>query len=422
MISVPPTVEDELAPLLRAEPSAIRDPYSIFKRLRETRPVYRRSEEVVLTRYRDIHAVQVDAATFSSDVYRRESERTEAQIRANFTPTEADLVREVRAWEAKQMSRQDDPEHARLRRIAHKAFTPRRVADLRSTIEGLTSELLAPLAGREADIVDEFAYILPLSVIFELLGVPPSARNDVRTWSAEIVSFRAQANPDTLAAAIHGLREFRAFAEEHIEQVKRGEGSSDLMSALLAAYDGESLRVDEFVMMIVLLLLGGHETTMALIGNGVLQLLRHPDQLAALRDDPSLVSNAVEEMLRYDPPAPIFGRVATIETQIEGVPVYKGEHVMLLLGAGNRDPEQFQDPDRFDITRPDTRHLSLGYGPHFCLGASLARLEGEVVFETLTRRFPEMGLLDAEIEWMPSPRRRGPLHLHVAMGRERREA
>jgi len=253
-------------------------------------------------------------------------------------------------------------------------------------------------------------------VIFELLGVPVAARESVRDWSAEIVSFRAQSNSTTLAAAIHGLREFRAFAEDHIERMQEAESGTDLMSALLAAYDGESLRVDEFVMMLVLLLLGGHETTMALIGNGVLQLLRNPDQLAALREDPTLVPNAVEEILRYDAPAPIFGRVATAETRIGDVAVHEGDHVMLLLGAGNRDPEQFEDPDRFDVRREDVRHLSLGFGPHFCLGASLARLEGQVVLSTLTQRFPDLHLLDDEIEWMPSPRRRGPLHLHVHMG------
>jgi cytochrome P450 len=417
MIALPSAVDDELTPLLEARADAIADPYSIFRRLRETKPVYRRSEsEIVLTRYRDIHAVQIDAAVYSNDIYRREADRWEARIAGHFTPTEADLVGEVRAWEAKQMSRLDDPEHARLRRIAHRAFTPKRVADLRSDIERMTVSLLQPLADRRADLVEEFASALPLLVIFELLGVPAEARESVRQWSAAMVRFRAQANSNTLAAAIDGLRGFRAFAEEHIDKTKNGNGGSDLMSALLTAQEGESLRVDEFVMMIVLLLLGGHETTMMLIGNGVLQLLRHPDQWTALRDDGSLVPNAVEEMLRYDAPAPIFGRVATTETMIADVAVHEGDHILLLLGAGNRDPEQCADPDRFDIRRENVRHLSLGYGPHFCLGASLARLEGEVVFSTLARRFPGMRLVDEEIEWMPSPRRRGPIHLHVEMG------
>jgi cytochrome P450 len=245
------------------------------------------------------------------------------------------------------------------------------------------------------DVIEDLAYPLPVRVISEMLGVPPEDHTTFRGWSHELARsldpnpFPSTETIDRLKAALDAFDEyFRGLIAE-----RRRSPRDDLVSSLIEAEEkGDRLSEAELLATLRLLLVAGHETTVNLIGNGTLALLRHPQQLQLLRDDPSLAASAVEEVLRYDPPVQLTGRIALEDIEIAGVTVQKGLGVVLLLGAANRDPDRFPDPERFDVTRNDDNHLAFGFGPHFCLGAPLARLEGQAALSTLVRRFQGLAL------------------------------
>jgi cytochrome P450 len=290
----------------------------------------------------------------------------------------------------------DPPGHTRLRALVSKAFTPRMVEELRPRAQALADELLdAAAPAGTLDVIGGYAMPLTLTIISEMLGVPIESREEMRAWAGVLVQ-AVDCKRDT---AIYGpatlvTMQFVALFQGVLEE-RRAEPRDDLISELLQAHEqGDHLSEQELIVTATTLLLAGHETTVNLIGNGMLSLLRHPDQLALLREHPELVSSAVEEFLRYEAPSQMASRVASEEVEIGGQTIGRGAVLNLLLGSGNRDPAVFADPDALDITRANNRHLAFGMGMHYCLGAPLARLEGQVAIATLLRRFPQLRLSD----------------------------
>jgi cytochrome P450 len=289
----------------------------------------------------------------------------------------------------------DPPDHTRLRRLVSKAFTARQVERLRPVVEVLTGELLDAV-GDQMDVVADLAYPLPVTVIADLLGVPREDTPRLREWSAVLTraldpTMVLTGRPaEGLDERLSAMAEFRDYFRD-LAARRRREPRDDLVSALTAVEDGgDRLSSDELLSTCVLLLVAGHETTVSLIANGALALARHPDQLAALAADPGLAPGTVEEVLRYDPPVQLVARIAGEDLRVGPVTMPRGALALLLVAAAGRDPAANPDPDRFDVRRSEPRHLAFGLGPHFCLGAPLARLEAQIALRELARRFPRL--------------------------------
>jgi len=361
------------------------DPYPLYRRLRELDPVHRSpAGPWVLTRHADATAVLRDQR-FSPNPSHLHGERPQVG---------------PRRLDTKVLLFLDPPDHTRIRSLASKAFTPNRVRQLRRRVEALVDELLDRAEERGSlELIADLAYPLPVSVICELLGVPAVDRDSFRRWSSDasrMLDRDIDLDEDALARGAEAIGGFTEHFAALIEE-RRLQERDDLLSALIAAEEGgERLTWEELLTTVILLFLAGHETTVNLIGNGALALLRHPDQLQRLRRDPALGPSAVEELLRYDSPVHVTARIATTDLTVGGTPVAAGEQLIVLVAAANRDPAVFADPDRLDIGRADNRHLSFSAGMHYCLGAALARLEGEVAIGALVRRFPRLELVDPE--------------------------
>ena len=371
------------------------NPYPMYIRLREEDPVHWSAlmEAWILTRYEDIVAVLTDSR-FSAN-------RRQAQNR--FAQEAQKIAEEFGPFGRTQtMLTSDPPLHTRLRRLVSKAFTPRMVEGLRPRIQHIVDELLDAVrdSGR-MDLIRDLAYPLPVIVIAEMLGIPPQERDQFKRWSDEIAATLGGpfTPPEVLERARKSAIELADYFRGVIEE-RRREPAEDLISGLIAAEEqGQILSEDEMLATAMLLLVAGNETTTNLIGNGTLALLRNPDQLRRLQDDPSLIPAAVEELLRYDGPVQGTGRVAMEELEIDGRPVKTGQVVFCVLGSANRDPAQFENPDELDITRQPNEHIAFGDGIHSCLGAPLARAEGQIAFETLLRRFPNPRLETDNPQW-----------------------
>ncbi|MEV6954800.1 cytochrome P450 [Streptomyces sp. NPDC051183] len=308
----------------------------------------------------------------------------------------------------------EPPHHTRLRRLVSREFTPRRIEALAPRIQQITDELLDAMEAREerrGDLVDLFAFPLPITVICELLGVPEMDRESFRAWSSEMV---ARTSPEAEAAA---YAEMPRFLTGLIE-AKRAAPGDDLLSGMIHAVDegGDRLSPEELIGMSVLLLIAGHETTVNLIGNGMRALFAHPDQLADLRADLGLLDGAIEEMLRYDGPVETSTeRLALEDVEMGGVVIPAGSTVLISMADADRDPARFEDPDRFDIRRDARGHIAFGHGLHHCLGAPLARLEGRIALRSLLERLPELtaDTDGAELSWLPGMLIRGVRQLPV---------
>jgi cytochrome P450 len=370
-------------------PDVIANPYPHYHRLRTLDPVHRSPLGVfVASRHADVSFVLRDKR-FGKDFVGRMTRRFGPQV------LDEPVYRSMSHW----MLQMDPPDHTRLRGLVVKAFTARRVEDMRPRIQEIVDETLDRVEPRgEMDLIADFALRLPVKVICDMLGIPEEdhemifsgARGGGRLLDPVPLS-RAeidQANADNLATAayFHSLFELR-----------RRQPGDDLTTQLVQAEEqGHKLTNEELTANVILLFGAGHETTVNLIGNGLLALHRHPDQLRLLRENPALIANAIEELLRYDSSVQLTGRTALEDVAVGGVDVAKGESVLCLLGAANRDPAVYPDPDRLDITRSNIRPMSFGGGIHFCLGAQLARIEGEIAIATLLRRLPGLQLDDAE--------------------------
>lgn len=388
------------------------DPYPAYHRLRREAPAYldHATGELVLTRYADVVAALK---------HPRLSSRKVADGYLVLPSLMRRLAEPVVRTLTRQMLFSDPPDHTRLRGLASKAFTPRAVEAMREQIQRTTDRLLQRLpAGREVDLVRTFNTQLPILVIADMLGVPARDRRAFKVWSDDLALF---IGGTTLPAHVVMLRAARGvlslrFYFKWLVRQRRRKPAGTLLDALIAAEErGDHLTEDELLANALLILAAGHETTTNLLGNGLLALLRHPQQLAELRREPELIESAVEELLRFDSPVQWTGRVAMEEVRVNDVHLRAGQHVAISLGAANRDPAQFPEPDRLDLRRAENRHLAFGHGIHFCLGAALARLEGQVALGTLVSRYPHLRLA-GEPEWQANFTLRGLKRLPVVLG------
>jgi len=313
---------------------------------------------------------------------------------------------------------QDPPAHTRLRKLASEGFSQRYIQSLAPYIGECINSLVDEMAehGR-ADIIADLAEPLPVMVITRMMGVPDADRDRFLRWSHELTGATLIAQPEMVARASRAEREMREYLDELVAR-KVAAPEDDFISRLVQAQTADDhLTRDEVIATCILLLSAGHETTTRLIGNGLWLLLSHPDQLAALRADPARIPQAIEEMLRFEPPIQMTIRFVARRTQVEGVTMKPGQMVMISLGAANRDPAVYDDPHRFDIRRSAPRHVAFGYGIHLCLGLSLARLEAKMAFEKLLERFETIAPLDTEPDWQGNPFFRGLEHLRVDLRR-----
>lgn len=313
----------------------------------------------------------------------------------------------------------DAPEHSRLRKLMNKGFSPAIVEGLRPQVDGIVERMLEPLRdGTSADLMQAIAYPLPMRVIAEMLGVPDTMHDKLLEWTDAIATFFGIPTPQTLATmrpAQNAVLELTKFFREMVADRRKHKGN-DLISLVLdIEEDGDVLTEEEVYAQCVMLLFGGHETTRNLVGNGMLTLLRNPEAMKELRENPGLIRSAVEELLRYESPVQYTARVAKEELEVCGVRLQAGEPILFMLGAANRDPHQFKEPDRLDLKRVSNPHLAFGAGAHFCIGNQLARLEGQAAILKLVERFPKMRLAQERAEWAPNAVLRGLKALPVVL-------
>ncbi len=391
-MSQPPQV-DLFSPDFKA------NPYPTYAHLRSEAPIHRVALPDgrgmwLVTRYEDVSAILRD-------------ERFVKDWRNAMTPEQiagVPPIPEVMKPLTRNMLDTDPPDHERLRALVSKAFTPRLIERMRPRVQEIADTLLDAVQDKgEMDLIDDYAFPLPIIVIAELLGVSAEDRNKFREWSNAAVS------GDTTQEYVEKvlLPHMQAFTDylRALFEEKRENPKDDLISALVRAEEaGDKLSEDELLAMVFLLLVAGHETTVNLIGNGVLALLQHPDQLQKLTEDPSLIKPAIEELLRYDGPVETSSeRFAREDIRIGETVIPRGEMVLVVLASADHDPERFPNPDALDITRADNKHVAFGKGIHFCMGAPLARMEGQIAINTLLRRMPGLQLKDSpeSLSWRP---------------------
>jgi cytochrome P450 len=390
-------------------PEELVDPYPLYHRLRSHSPVYW-SDELngwLITGYDAVNALARHPAV---------------SIRGKFDLTR-ERIRDLRTQAlllplAGNILSTDPPVHTRLRSLVNKSFTAAAVERMRSRVEYLVNQCLGRVQDQgHMDIIGDLAIPLPIRLIVDMLGVPAADADRLREWSGAVSvlnNWVGAITEEQIQALGRAITEFNAYLRPLIEE-RRARPRDDLLGALVQASEAGDRLLDSEIFGNTLLLLGtGHETTTNLIGNGTLALLRHPDQWRKLCEDPTLIPGAVEELARYDCSVQISVRKAAAEIEIAGASIRKDQLIYLLWGAANRDPVQFPDPDRLDITRPANKHVAFGAGVHYCLGASLARLEGQITFAELTRRFPNMRPATSDLEYRGNFNLRGLRSLPVS--------
>ena len=355
--------------------SILSDPYDTYDRLRTKDPVHRMRliNGWVLTRYEDVDMVLRDHRRFSKDDGREDEYRS--------------------------MLHHDPPDHTRLRSLVSKAFTPRAVRELHPRVERIVDDLLNDLEGKDRfDLIESFAFPMPVTVIAEMLGVPAKDMDRFKDWSNDIsLTIEPSLTDDQIRRVERASESLYAYFESIIEQ-RRGEPRDDMITALLNAEDeGDRLTHEELLGTLVLLLVAGNETTRNLIGNGMRALLKHPEQLRMLRDNPDLLDSAINELLRYDSPVQLDGRLVHSDVEVAGHQIHAGQRILCAIGAANRDPSAFTEPDKLDIERSESSHIAFGRGIHHCLGAPLAVLEARAAFSALLDRFSHIELVSEPV-------------------------
>lgn len=388
------------------DPEVLANPYPLYHRLRTEDPVHWDPflHAWVVTRYDDVVTV---FQRFSADRTPTPEQLTALGLSA-LVPLAQVMVR--------QMLFLDPPDHGRVRGLASRAFTPRRVEVLRSHIQDITNSLLDTVqATGHMDVIADLAIPLPAIVTAEMLGVPTTDWKQLTAWSADFAQVLGnfQHNPEHIQRVVRSLEGMTAYFQEAVRSQKE-HPRDGLISALLEAQiDGDRLSEEEVVANVIVTMVGGQETTTNLIGNGLLSLLRNPDQFERLKLDAALIPLAVEELLRYESPSQHTARLAPDDVTLGGKSIRKRQAVIAVMGAANRDPERFPDPDRLDLGRQNNRHVAFAWGGHFCFGAPLARIEGQIAFETLLRRMPNLRLEPGPIRWRENLGLRGLTALHV---------
>lgn len=374
------------------DPQVLANPYPLYHRLRTNDPVHWDPflHAWVVTRYADVVTVF-------------------QKFSANRTPSPEQLaafglssLKPLAQVMVRQMLFLDNPAHARVRGLASKAFTPRRVEVLRSHIEEITERLLDKFQAKgRMDIIADLAYPLPAIVTAEMLGVPTEDWRQLTAWSGDFAQVLGnfQHNPDFATKALRSLEEMLVYFQEAVREQRQHPRDGLIHALMTAEMDGDRLSEDEVVANTIVTMVGGQETTTNLIGNGMLSLLRNSDQLEKLKADLTLIPSAVEELLRFESPSQHTARLAPEDVMLGGKLIRKRQAVMAIMGAANRDPERFPDPDTLDICRQDNRHVAFAWASHFCFGAPLARLEGQIAFSALLRRMPDIHLQPGPIIW-----------------------
>ena len=388
------------------DPEVLADPYPLYHRLLREAPVYWDPflHSWVVTRYPDVVKVLRE---FSAD-------RTPSPEKLTTMGLEA--LNPIAKVMVKQMLFLDAPSHTRMRGLAGVAFTPQRVEVLRSHIRDITRNLLQPAREKgEMDVINDLAEPLPCIVTAEMLGLPVEDHRQLKMWSEDFAEMLGnfQHNPDHVPKILKSTEEMTSYFREKMR--KKDIRPDGLVSSLMnAEINGDRLSEDEVIANCIVTMVGGQETTTNLIGSGMLTLLRNPDQLAKLRANLSLIPSAVEELLRYESPSQHTGRIAPDDIEMGGKQIRKGQAVMAVMAAANRDPDRFPDPDRLDITRQDNKHVAFGWGAHFCFGAPLARIEAQIAFEEILLHFPQWTLKPGPLVWRTNLGLRGLTSLPVS--------
>jgi cytochrome P450 len=378
--------------------------------LRSEDPVHRGQHAVwIVTRYRDVDALNSDAR-LGRDLRAWRNYRLLRPYVAGST-----LERYVEHW----LLNLDPPDHTRLRRLASEAFTLRRVNAMRHTIGAMVDDLLDSIGSEEEfDFLERFAQVLPLRVIAGILSLPEADEDRLREWSDAIAHVVEPPLPkDVGLRADRAIREEADYLRERIAERRRSLGDDLLSHLIRAEAAGDRMSEDELVAMVALLFLAGHETTTNLLGNGLLTLARNPDAADRVRADRALIRTMVEEILRYEPSTLLNVRVTKQPIEVQGTEIPAAQLLYLVLGAANRDPDAFPDPDMFDVTRNPNPHLSFGGGAHYCIGAPLARLQGQVAFDRILQRWPSIRLAATEVRWRPMANIRGLESLPISTAR-----
>ena len=395
------------------DPEVLANPYPLYHRLRTEDPVHWDPflHAWVVTRYPDVVRV---LHHFSADRTPTPEQLTAMGMSA-LNPIAQVMV--------KQMLFLDAPAHTRLRGLASVAFTPRRVERLRAHIQEIIDGLLDRVTGAgRADLIADVAEPMPAIVTAELMGVPVADHDQLKSWSADFAEMLGnfQHNPDRIPRVLQSVEEMTAYFRSAIREQREHPRDGLIHALMTAEVEGSRLTEEEVIANVIVTMVGGQETTTNLIGNGVLSLLRNPDQLQKLRADSSLIPSAVEELLRYESPSQHTARLARTDVEMGGKQIRKRQAVIAVMGAANRDPERFPDPDRLDITRQDNRHVAFGWAAHFCFGAPLARLEGQIAFETILRRLPNLALEPQPLVWRHNLGLRGLAALLVSFSAKSR--
>lgn len=387
-----PSLNPSLSLYRLLDPAVLADPYPLYRRLREEDPVHWDPflHAWVATRYADVVTVLHDFSAGTAP--------SPDQMRAMGLGPMEPIARVM----VQQMLFMDAPAHTRLRKLCSTAVIPRRVELMAAQIQDVADRLLdSVVTSGRMEVIADFAAPLPAIVSAGLLGVPASDHLQLKAWSADFGEMLGnfQHDPDRVVRVLRSVEDMTAYFRDAIRQQRLKPRDGLIRSLMDAEIEGSRLTEDEVIANIVVTMVGGQETTTNLIGNGLLTLLRQPERLAELRDNLSTIETAVEELLRYESPSQHTMRLAPKDVMLGGKFIRRGEPVMAVMAAGNRDPDRFPDPDRLDLSRQDNRHLAFGWAAHFCFGAPLARLEGQIAFSTLLRRLPDLALAADRVAW-----------------------
>jgi pimeloyl-[acyl-carrier protein] synthase len=402
------TVDPSLSLYQLLDPEVLANPYPLFKKLRETDPVHWDPflHSWVVTRYEDVINVMLK---FSAD-----RTPTPDQLEAMGMVAELMPIAQVMV---KQMLFMDAPAHTRLRALCATAFTPARVAALKQHIQDIAERLIDQVieSGR-MDVIADFANPLPAIVTAELFGVPVEDHQNLKDWSTDFAEMLGnfQHNPDRARRVLKSTENMLGYFQNAIREQQKHPRPGLVNSLMNAEVDGARLTEEEVVANLIVTMVGGQETTTNLIGNGLVSLLKNPDQLELLKNDSSILPSAIEELLRYESPSQHTARLAPEDIVLGGKQIQKRQAVIAVFAAANRDPERFPDPDKLDLRRTDNRHVAFAWGAHYCFGAPLARMEGQIAFETMLRRLPNLKLESQELMWRENLGLRGLKSLLVS--------